>query len=754
MTSKSLCFRLMREDLKRRVWTIALTFLGFIFTILVPTAIKCSEFMEESAAWNYSVRQRMAANVVELLGANGMAVCVLLAAGVLWAVSGFHYLHNSKKVDFYHSIPVKRRTLFLSVYLDGILVPGLIYLLMQVLSTALAVHAKVGINHIGMIPVQFYVLNMVYYSMLYTTAVLAMMMTGNVVIALLGDLVFWAYGPAVAALRYLYYQWFHTFYETEEGLLNFSRMVRYSSPFADYMYALQILAEGEWRVVDLIGAAAVTAALAVLAFSLYKIRPSEAARKAMAFPKTEMPIKVLLTIPTALAFGMFFQAIRDKAFWLVFGTVFGALLIHCMMEIIYHFDFRKLFHNRVHLGLCMAVAVLLSLAGYYDWYGYDSWLPDPAKVSDAAVIMGYQDNWVTYGGPRKDTVTDLDTGEERDYYSWMYGSGDQYAFEHMKVKDIYSVMEAAKKGVRACEVKRKNAYDSVAFEAEEWERWVICFRMNNGKVVYRTYSIPMDEEMTVIRDTIHDSVEYKQGLYPILTQTASDTVKASFQQYDKQQPLDLDYEQLTRLLNVYQKEFEGLTMDTRRKELPMGTIQFMTREHYEACSQEKDKRYYGMWNRCYYPVYPSFTRTLELLKEAGATWTEIREDTVSSIAIYYDNIDYGALQSVPAQEMEEVVGKELVYEESEDIKELVPALAFQDYFNYNSFYEADMVNYLNVAVTLTEEDGENGAGEAGYRGEDVTRDGSLRFCLDKSKLSEEEMKKYHFDLYEMCGLYD
>ena len=363
MTSKSLCFKLMKEDLKRRVWVFALTLLGLVFTILVPTAIKCSEFMEESVTWNASTRRRMVENIVNLLGPNGMVVFILLAVGILWAVSGFHYLHNSKKVDFYHSIPVKRITLFLSVYLNGILVPAVIYLVMQIASTAVAWNAGVGLNHIDTIPIQYFVLNMVYYSMLYTTAVVAMMMTGNVVIALLGDVVFWAYGPAMTALVRGYFEWFHTYYETPESTAAFYRFIRYSSPFANYMCEFQIAAEDhpEWGA--LLGAVVVTAALAVLAYSLYKIRPSEAAKKAMVFPKTEMPIKVLLVIPIAVAFGIFFYAIRGRVFWLIFGTAFGVLLVHCMMEIIYNFDFRKLFGHRIHLGVCMAAAVLFSFAG-------------------------------------------------------------------------------------------------------------------------------------------------------------------------------------------------------------------------------------------------------------------------------------------------------------------------------------------------------------------------------------------------------
>ena len=40
MTSKNLFFNLMKEDLKRRLWAVALTFLTFFFALPVATAGK------------------------------------------------------------------------------------------------------------------------------------------------------------------------------------------------------------------------------------------------------------------------------------------------------------------------------------------------------------------------------------------------------------------------------------------------------------------------------------------------------------------------------------------------------------------------------------------------------------------------------------------------------------------------------------------------------------------------------------------
>ena len=121
MTSKNLCFKLMREDIKRRGWTIALTVLGLLFTTVIPTAIKCGE-LTDLTVQDSPVIKYMQQSVVKLLKTGSMAAVFLIVASVLWAVSGFHYLHNNKKVDFYHSIPVRRRQLFLAIYVNGILV--------------------------------------------------------------------------------------------------------------------------------------------------------------------------------------------------------------------------------------------------------------------------------------------------------------------------------------------------------------------------------------------------------------------------------------------------------------------------------------------------------------------------------------------------------------------------------------------------------------------------------------------------------
>ena len=51
MTSKSLFFRLMKEDLKRRLWAFGLSFLTFFFAMPVLAAMGVTNLEQQYALW-------------------------------------------------------------------------------------------------------------------------------------------------------------------------------------------------------------------------------------------------------------------------------------------------------------------------------------------------------------------------------------------------------------------------------------------------------------------------------------------------------------------------------------------------------------------------------------------------------------------------------------------------------------------------------------------------------------------------------
>ena len=122
MTSASLFFKLQKEDLKRRIWVIALLFLGFFFAYPVNLAL----IMENAANSQFAmyngytplvdtgtpeylakVLEYKTKAVVDLVSyGNVMPLFLMVTAAVVIGAAGFVYLHNQKKVDFYHSLPV------------------------------------------------------------------------------------------------------------------------------------------------------------------------------------------------------------------------------------------------------------------------------------------------------------------------------------------------------------------------------------------------------------------------------------------------------------------------------------------------------------------------------------------------------------------------------------------------------------------------------------------------------------------------
>lgn len=791
MTSRNLCFKLMREDLKRRVWVIAWSILSMVFSLVVPIALKCSEFAANQAVRDEAWRVRSIAQIVENgLSMNGGVIAVMVISAVLWAVSGFHYLHNRQKVDFYHSLPVKRHQLFLAVYFNGILVPLFCYVLAQAAGVGFALSAGIGYHQIGSLPWQSVLLHSVYYCLLYTTVIVAVMMTGHVVVALLGAGVFFGYGPALIGL----YEWFcNSNFRTwifescpidsyEQTCL---RLLKYTSPASNYVYAATKFSSGDWQAWRALLVLCASAAFAALSYGLYRMRPSEAAGRAMAFPKTRTPIRLLISVPMGIAAGLFFGSMGNSVGWLVFGSVCGVLLTHCLMEIIYHFDFRKLFANRYQLVAASTVVLVLNLAGYYDLFGYDSWYPRADQIVDAALFEAHSENWVTYGDVEfVERSSSFGAGDES-VYSWNYQDGSRYRLENMKLTDAYAVSELAR---LAAGQEKKKRFD------ETWKgpyRTVFMrVKMNNGREVYRRYNFASTSgEMDELFTSIADSREYKTGIYPLLSQAEEDTASVYFMQYGSgsDAPVNLDASGRARLLAAYRQDLLELSTETRRHEMPIGTIQFRTWAHDEAIAYNAQVRarldysidLRNLTGRCVYPVYPSFARTLRILSEAGEEIRSFEDEDIVGIDIYYYGYENRKQDAETAGDLMQVFseaaqphpeflkGGEVSYEDEEDIRALAPALLNQDYLDMNSYYDTydtapdgTVTRHLakNVRVNVrirrrgsyhssgSEYDGEWTTGEydGGWLAVETggERMDGISCCIDLTKLSPETAAKY------------
>lgn len=768
MTSGSLFFKLLREDMKRRIWAIALLLLAFFFAMPVDLSLS----MENAAKNNFyrynnftplvqdgSIPQqefaarllRAKTNIVleQAKFGNGLLMVLIIGAAVVMGVTGFSYLHNRKKIDFYHSIPVRREMLFAVQFLDGILLTAGAYLfnslVMLMIAASYGVPLFAGAAAAGggsMQPVILaaavsFVLNMLYYILMYTVVSIAMMMTGNLVVGVLGTAVFFFFPPAMMMILAGYCD---TFFVTSADYIWHSRLsplewgVKYLSPFSAYLEASTWnLQKPEEYMLVLAITLLVLPVLIVLSLLLYRKRPSEAAGKAMAFKWSMMPIRVILVLGIGLAGGIFFWALQSSLKWGIFGVMAAVIITHCIVEIIYHFDFKKLFSHKRQLVLTLAAGILVFLSFRYDWYGYDRYMPDQSDISSVSMYMDIDDR---LGGPEL-TVERVD-GE----FVTCYQSDDDQAEENMYLTDLDAAMKIIEKGrdrVLAEREKRLGAESEAAVleaaysqkeeaavsiiggadgptaiflagktedgEEEEipesyYTSLKVCYRLTSGKKVKRQYDLYLSSVMDAYSQ-LYGQKQYKEGLYEIFRKEPESIKQVYYREGNILQGLVEEKSAVSELLAAYQKDFLELSVEQRLRESPVGSVGFVSEDLYEYRKQRKEMNgFEGYWQETedmqygwrafarndvrYWPVYPSFSGTIALLKKQGICPGEyLTAEEVGNVQVYTD----GNLRA--AENPHYTEDGYLIFEDPEEIAALMEAAVDEESASMNGLYPAN-----------------------------------------------------------------
>lgn len=756
MTSGSLYFKLLKEDFRRRLWAVALVFLAFFFTLPIGLALN----MENAANSNYyryndyepfiqdgtmtdlqykarllELKTEVVLNGVEY--GNGMIAFLMITAAVVIGVSSFAYLHNKKKVDFYHSIPVRREALFGAQFSGGIFMVGAAYGFNLLLLTGVALSYGVPAGRILGAMAGGWALNMLYYALMYSVAVAAMMMTGNIVVGVLGTGVFFFFLPGVMMLLGWYCE---TFFVTTARYMwssdqsPFTWGVRYLSPFSVYINSFGWkMNELVKHVPELICTILAFLAVATLDLELYRKRPSEAAGKAMAFKKSMPPVRILLVLGIGLAGGMFFWSLQSRLRWGLFGTMVSVVLTHCIVEIIYHFDFKKMFCHRLQLGLCLAAGILAFLSFRYDWYGYDSYIPSKEEIVSASLDIGVDSSWLS--------DKTFETGSDGKLQI-RYADPYEYIEENMVLTDKEAVMSMVEEGrKRALEgrderlgirkaVARIDGYHSNAArsiggadgptsiflamktgskadsEQEKFEtNMTVCYRLANGREVRRSYSLPLSAVMDSY-EALYRQDAYKEGMYRILSQEPGQVKQVLYREADQVMDVSQDSRVQEAVLKAYQQDMRELTVEERLVEMPVGSLVFMTDQENTYLQQQRQttRSAFGGMERYqvedvsqYWPVYLSFERTIELLKEQGIEpGTCLAPEKVERITFDVQNYFYEQQGELPEgealAELQKInpnyrEGGSLVIEEPAAIRLLLGAIAEDDSCRMNYLCE-------------------------------------------------------------------
>lgn len=686
MTSKSLFFKLMKEDIKRRLWAVALITLAFFFSLPVVAAFMTGEIQDISAMVDMEKYMlRLTADIQNLLSINnGFISFLLVITAIICGCSSFSYLNSKKQVDFYHSIPVKRETLYFANFITGILIVVIPYLLNVLAAILISVLNGVALSAILGNALLAFLFQMVHYLMIYATVVIAVMMTGKLLVGILGTGIFFFYVPCMMfVISGCFGTWFRSYYF--DGI----KGIEYSSPLAFYIwniYQWTTTGTGFLLVQFLLIPLLIGLVLSGLGLVLYRLRPSESAGTAMAFHKSKSIIRILIVFASGLTGSLIFWQFRSSMGWGLFGLICGCVISHCVIEIIYNSDFKKLFSHKLQLLGTGLISLVLFLSFRYDWFGYDSFLPKANEVETASISFLYVDDWVTYGKPYQ---------QENGVYSWQNQSKDDYIFSHMRLSNVEDVLEIAQAGIlRNRELDDGNermVYNSDDIDNQYYTTISIEYQMKNGKKTRRSYYFPLSRVMeSAVR--VYDSFEYKKGNFPLLQMTSDELSYIEFEEYKNTAQVVQNKE---TLLEAYQEELAGLTMETMKQECPIATIRFVSKEMDQAITASETMNSRNFSHYEYYPVYPSFTKTLGLLENQGIHIQEILPDSIVEMRISDERSFY--------KDGEYVTGETVWITDVSEQKEVLAASVPVGYMNYNYWLWRSNNDDIRVEMSVESE---------------------------------------------------
>ena len=167
--------------------------------------------------------------------------------------------------------------------------------------------------------------------------------------------------------------------------------------------------------------------------------------------------------------------------------------------------------------------------------------------------------------------------------------------------------------------------------------------VKNGKTVYRSYRITRSVLGSTL-DEIYATKEYKDGTYPVMSYQPENITGIYWLSDRGILEVSADDTLRAEILAAYQEELAGLTINERAVEAPVAALRFLTKAENEYLGAISSQRGYtsqgfqmeDMQIVNFVPVYPSFTKTIALLKQAGTDVTaKLSADDVTQVKILY-----------------------------------------------------------------------------------------------------------------------
>lgn len=589
MTSRSSFFKLMKEDLRQRLWTIVLAAIVFLLPVPIYIAMQLSKYS--------GIVTNLVRRLTSPLEADSLwLVLVTVCGALICAVSGFGYLFSKRKVDFFHSLPVKREKLFAVRYINGVLIYLVPYLLMLLISSIIIAFSGELSGDVMWRLAEGCIVHVMGYLTVYTVLILCVTFVGNIVVffAVSG----WTFG--ITAVAVAIYGWFESgFFDTFSNYQDVAgerlHDLRFLCPEYFYISAVEHPEPGL-----LLQQFIFTLVLIIITLAVYKVRPSEGAGKAIAFSVLKPVIRISIEVLAGAMVGMMFYEMADSdkgvPGWMLLGVVLGVVLSHMLIQSIFYFDVRKCFAGKVSMGVCVVAAAVFTLVMRYDVFGYDRYIPKKHQIESVAIAVNgldeYGNNYV-YRNNQVEWAQEIHEMELTDV-------DGAYPYLKVLVEDSDTYFES-----------RRNDIWPDGYLAVD-----VAYHLKNGKTIYRSYrSDGIREELFA---PVFETQEYKEGHYSDIYTVPSellDSVTACYAM--NEQAMSLTMAEREQFMRILKNELSAQTLREKLYTLPVAIVELSFKDETDVTEYDGIREYRTRYFNSEIAIYPSFTETLHFLKERG-----------------------------------------------------------------------------------------------------------------------------------------
>ena len=597
MTSGKYFSNLLREETRLQGWLTALSSVVFFFALPIP----CLFAIQAS-------RERAGVTLNAYLTEPNMALSALLAGlSILAAISAYGYLFSRSRTDFYHALPLRRVPSFFFRYLAGVIavLPAFLVNLALALLLSLRYWDSLLLGELLFRTGCYLIL----FLLSYATAVLAVTLCGNLFISLCAVAVLNGALPVLVLGLPSAFAVFHpTFYYDDARIFSVAKAL---SPI------VQLFRHHTGR--SLLLFALVAAALTALGCLAFRLRPSEGAGKALAFPQLHAPVKYLVMAVLTLFLAIFFQSIAAPQYataWFCFGLLVGALLSHAVMEMLLEFDVTAF---KQHLrGLAVFCAVTAAAAAFVicDPTGYDNYLPQRSELAGVTVSGDILPEPYRFGSISEDLMLSATLRDK---------------------ENVDAVYDLIQNRLPAGETSEDVLYDVYHL--------VVRMTLTDGDVVTRRYAVPYEQAMAC-GDTLAFSDELITTLSPLYRCDPAAQTGLYVFSYDDLLWDDATDQLITNpnsirdILFCAREETLSMTAQERREAQPVLLIRLT--QHADPSSVSED--YFLAYDYAtVFPVYDSCTLTLEMLGYDPDT-PRLTESDFDTMYLILDGMSYQLME--------------------------------------------------------------------------------------------------------------